>query len=358
MNIFFKVDASVEIGSGHVMRCLTLAAAFREKGAGVFFICRELPGNLCGHIEEKGFATFCLPYVNKGGALQAWLYARWLGVDLETDAKETAAILAKEKKADWLIIDHYAINKSWHTRMRPLTKRLMVIDDLVDRELDCDILLNQNLYDDMEERYKGKLPINCKRLFGPKYALLRSEFSDGRKKLKQKDGKIRRILVFYGGSDLTNETLKALRAVQSLNMPEVVVDVVIGKANPNNDEIRKRCHAMPNAAFYCQTDNMAELMSGADLAIGAGGSSSWERCSMGLPSIVTVIAENQAATAENLAKRGIVVNLGWHADVREVDIKNAVKALMGDRQKVLEMGKRALGLVDGDGALRVVKEMI
>ncbi|MBI5888760.1 MAG: UDP-2,4-diacetamido-2,4,6-trideoxy-beta-L-altropyranose hydrolase [Deltaproteobacteria bacterium] len=357
MKVIFRTDASVAIGSGHAMRCLTLAAALREKGAEVVFICRELKGNLCAFIEEKGYRVRRLP-VHSDSALQKGLYARWLGVDIETDAAETMAAIEKEGQVRWLVIDSYAIDKRWEARMRPFVSGIMVIDDLADREHDCDILLNQNLYDDMEERYAGKLPIHCKRLFGPEYALIRPEFRDARLKRGQRHGSIRRILVFYGGSDLTNETSKALRAIQSLNMPQVAVDVVVGKANPNREEIEKHAFALPNAAFYCQTDDMAELMSRADLALGAGGSSSWERCCMGLPAIVTVVAENQAAIAENLAKRGIVINLGWHADAKEADIQNAVKALMDDRQKVLEMGKRALGLVDGDGALRAVKEMI
>lgn len=355
MKVIFRTDASVAMGSGHAMRCLTLAGALREKGADVVFVCRELGGNLCAFMEEKGFGVrrLSLPTGPQGAAPQKGLYARWLGVDVETDAAETMAVIEKEGGARWLVVDSYALDKRWETRMRPLVSGIMAIDDLANREHDCDMLLDQNLYEGMDARYNGKVPVHCKKLLGPGFALLRPEFVSVVKNLRRGQGPVKRILVFYGGADPTDETSKALRAIQSLNMPQVAVDVVVGMANPNREEVEKYCHAMPNAAFYSQTDAMAELMARADIALGAGGSATWERCCMGLPSVVTVIAENQIEAVGCLEHRGVILNLGWHEAVKEDDIAGALRRLMNDAAQRKEMAQRCMALVDGMGAQRV-----
>lgn len=352
MKVIFRTDASVAMGSGHAMRCLTLASALREKGAEVVFVCRELPGNLCAFMEDKGFGVRRLPAPSVA-ALQKGLYARWLGVDVETDAAETMAVIVKEGQARWLIVDSYALDRTWEASLRPLVSGIMAIDDLANREHGCDILLDQNLYEGMDERYNGKVPIHCKRLLGPGFALLRPEFVSAVKKLRHGQGHVKRIFVFYGGADPTDETSKALRAIQSLNMPQAAVDVVVGKTNPNREEVEKRCHAMPNAAFYCQTDTMASLMARADIALGAGGSATWERCCMGIPSVVTIIAENQIEAASCLEHRGVIISLGWREDVKEDAIAGALGRLINDAAQRKEMSQRCMALVDGRGVERV-----
>lgn len=357
MKIIFRADASIAMGSGHAMRCLTLAGALREKGAEAVFICREHSGNISAFIEEKGFRVIRLA-LPAHTAPQDDQYARWLGVDIETDAAESIAAIEKEGRARWLVNDSYAIDKRWESRLRPHVDAIMAIDDLANREHDCDILLDQNLYDGMDERYNAKVPVHCKRLLGPGFALLRPDFVKAAKELKRGHGHVTRIFVFYGGADPMDETSKALRALQSLNMPEVAVDVVVGNANPNREEVERHCHALPNAAFYCQTDAMAVLMARADIAVGAGGSATWERCCMGVPSVVTVIADNQAEAAGCLERRGAVLNLGWHGAVKEDDIAGALRRLINDAAQRKEMSQRCMALVDGRGAQRVAGLLI
>lgn len=272
MNIAFRADASVQIGSGHVLRCLTLAESLCENGASVFFVSRDHSGNLCDFISEKGIKVFRLPAgrvapPSKGRMLT---HASWLGASLDEDADQTLQILKKQGAVDWLIVDCYALDERWERQMRRFARNVMVIDDIADRPHDCNLLLDQNLYDDMEHRYDALVPAGCRKLLGPRYALLRREFIEARRALRQRDGVVRRILVFFGGADATNETEKALRAFRLLERHDIRVDVVVGKANPHRERIETVCREQKNVRFFCNVDNMAQLMTAADLSLGGG----------------------------------------------------------------------------------------
>lgn len=356
MKVVIRADASAQIGSGHIMRCLTLANGLAGIGAEVSFICRELPGGLCDLVVAKGFKVCRMPYQKTRHKMTSGsrLYEEWLGVSKEKDAKETAGILAKGPRPDWLVIDHYSLDKSWEALMRPHVKKIMVIDDLTNRTHDCDLLLNQSIFKSCAYRYNGLIPQSCKKIIGPKYALLRPEFIAARKKLRTRDGRIRRIFVFFGGSDITNETMKALWAIRSLGVVEFSVDVVAGKANAHIKEIEGLCSTMSNTCFYAQTEDMAKLMAQADLAIGASGTTTWERCCLGLPSLVMTIAENQAEIAANLASQGAVVMLGKSCDVTEKNIANGIRRLLDNPEAVRAMSLKATKLVNGMGTRRLI----
>ncbi|MCL6479749.1 MAG: UDP-2,4-diacetamido-2,4,6-trideoxy-beta-L-altropyranose hydrolase [Peptococcaceae bacterium] len=345
MKVVFRADASVQIGTGHIMRCLTLADELRKKGAEIFFICRLLPGNLCGLIEQKGYLVHRLPYPEQSPN-SVTNHARREEVSWQTDAEETKTILAKEIGGiDWLVVDHYALDIRWETLMRPHAKKIMVIDDLADRPHDCDLLLDQNLYENMETRYQTLIPGHCLTLLGPGYVLLRPEFKKVRRNLRQRDGTVKRILIFFGGSDPTNETAKALKAVQLINRPEVIIDVVVGSTNLHKEEIQQLCSIRPNTSFYCQVENMAELMARADLAIGAGGTTTWERCFLGLPSITLIVAQNQADTTKTVAAKGAAWNLGWSGSVSLEILAEAIKMAMNDPVALKDMGLTAMRLM-------------
>ena len=329
----------MDIGTGHVMRCLTLADELRERGADVSFVCRKAPGNLIQHIEDKGYRVYPLP----------------LDIDLSVDRDLTQKILQKQTELiDWLIIDHYEIDASWEFYLRKYANKIMVIDDLANRKHDCDLLLDQNFYENFEIRYDELVPYNCRKLLGPKYALLRPEFAETLKNLKQRNCKVNKILISFGGNDPTDETTKSLKAIMSLNRPDIAVDVVVGSSNPHKEKIEHICSAMTNANFYCQIDNMAQLMADADLSIGASGATTWERCCLGLPSIVMTLAENQRELANHLGKKRIVMHLGWHKEVEESDINEAVKKLLHNPEKIKIMSEKSRALVDGEGIKRVM----
>lgn len=328
MNVVFRVDSSIYMGIGHLMRCLSLAGELRAKDILVKFICSNLPGNQAGILEKNGYTVHLLPYNAS-----------------QTEVQQTINTVEQEVcKVDWIIIDHYAIDEPWEKQLRPYIKRIMVIDDLANRRHDCDLLLDQNYYDNMKSRYEGLVSNHCRKLLGPKYALLRPEFLWERKNLRTRDGLIRRILIFYGGTDPGNETEKALKAIRKLNLPGVAIDVVVGSTNPNRVRIGELCSSIPGVSFYCQVDNMAQLTANADLALCAGGSATHERCMLGLPSIVTIIADNQLETTAVLDKAGAVRSIGLSRDVTVKKIADAVAEAIANPEAVRDIGKRALQL--------------
>lgn len=354
MNIHFRTDSSLRIGSDHVMRCLALADDLRQRGAVVAFICRNHPGNMIGLIESKGYPVKCLPqpeaeYVELSEEVA---HAPWLGVSWEQDAAETITALGSTQ-LDWLVIDSYAIDHRWEEKLRPYVNKIMVIDDLADRTHNCDLILDQNLYQTMETRYDKLVPSNCRKLFGPKYALLRPEFAAARKNLRQRDGVVKRILVFFGGVDSTNETEKTLRALAGISNRQFSVDVVVGGGNSRKGQIQKFCATHGGFHYHCQVDNMAELMTAADLALGAGGATTWERCSVGLPSFVTVLAENQQELVETGARQGLFFCLGSPATVSTEKIMDTIRIFFSSPECLQSYSTHVLATVDAKGTQRV-----
>jgi UDP-2,4-diacetamido-2,4,6-trideoxy-beta-L-altropyranose hydrolase len=354
--VVIRVDASIEMGMGHLMRCLSLAGALADDGAKVLFLLRSHAAGLKGLIESEGHAARLLPDPEPragAAATNGTAYASWLPTGWQEDAEQTLVAIGDMGTIDWLVVDHYSLDARWERMLRKQAPRILAIDDLADRDHDCDILLDQNLVQGMEERYRGRLPPTCKSLLGPRYALLRPEFAAQRKSLTARSGKVDRILVCYGGSDPGNETAKTLSAIKSLSLPSTAVDVVIGMSNPHADSISGLCRELPGAELHHGADNMAELMKRADLAIGAGGVMSWERCCLALPTIAVGIADNQTGALTALAAAGALVYLGSAASVTEDQMACSLDALLRDPARVWELGKRALALVDGEGVRRV-----
>jgi UDP-2,4-diacetamido-2,4,6-trideoxy-beta-L-altropyranose hydrolase len=363
MKTVFRADASTEIGTGHVMRCLTLAERLRTAGHVSHFICRDLPGNLVDFIEGCNFQVHLLPApapeVAGSAAAGAPPHAGWLGVSRDVDARDTAdALQWLGADIDWLVVDHYAIDALWETGLRPFATRIMAIDDVADRSHVCDLLLDQNLYREPELRYRGKVGGDCRLLLGPRYALLREEFSAGRRYPGKRTGSVGRILVFFGGADPENVTGKALDAIRSLQRADIQVDVIIGSSNPHREALERQCSHMENMTCYFQVTNMAEFMDKADLALGGGGTTTWERCAMALPAVVISLARNQQTIAEAVASTGAITYLGPSAEVAVEDIRDALAEICSHPEKLQEQGRISGRLVDGRGAERVVAEMV
>lgn len=348
MKFFFRVDASARMGTGHLMRCLTLAEALRERGVQTHFICREHAGNLIAMLQQNAMPISVLPAPAAGAVKYGENYAAWLGVTQAEDAEQTIEALCGEKP-DWLVVDHYGIGIEWERHLRPHIGKLMVIDDLANRNHDCNLLLDQNYSASGEQRYMGLVPPQCKILLGPGYALLKKDFKNIRKRLGSRPHELRKILVFFTAGDDQGETLKAMRGIELYGKAEGV-DVVTGRSNPNNAAIIKKCDAL-HWGYHCQIDYMPALIAQADLVIGAGGSSNWERCALGAPALVAILAENQILIAQALDNAGVVHNLGRCHDLQAEDYANALHSM--DRQQLASMSKKALELVDARGAERV-----
>lgn len=334
------------------MRCLTLANALRDKGAEIIFICRDHPGHLFELIKTLSHVLLQLP--PSGTLSEGYLaHAHFLGTTQEEDAQQTIEALKSIGRADWLIVDHYALDIAWETAMRRHVRRVMVIDDLADRNHDCEVLLDQNYYLRMEDRYEKYVAPHCKKLLGPQYALVRSEFKEARTHLKMRDGNVKRIFIFFGGSDATNETGKTLRAIQLVNKTDIAIDVVLGGANPHQSGISVLGAAMPQVRIFRQVNNMAELMANADLAIGAGGSTTWERCSLGLPTIAISVADNQVPIAEGVETAGAQIYLGLGEHITPEILAAKIAYILKRPQKLIFMSKAAMQLVDLNGCDRV-----
>ncbi|KFB74174.1 UDP-2,4-diacetamido-2,4,6-trideoxy-beta-L-altropyranose hydrolase [Candidatus Accumulibacter contiguus] len=315
--ISFRVDASLQIGTGHVMRCLTLADALRSAGAKCRFICREHPGHLLGLIRQRGHAAIALPGTAANASLASHghqfqlAHAAWLGAEWATDAGQTQAVW-HGLVTDWLIVDHYALDARWESALKAQYRKLMVIDDLADREHIADLLLDQNLVDGMENRYQGKVPGHCICLVGPQYALLRPEFSMLRPAslARRKTPALKRLLIFMGGSDPDNETGKVLDGVMLSRKPWEHIDVVVGESHSALQTLKDTLVNFPSATLHIQTPDMAKLMAAADLAVTAGGSVTWEKCILGLPSLVVILGENQRSVATMMHRQGAQRTLG------------------------------------------------
>lgn len=336
----FRVDSSFQIGSGHLMRCLTLAERWQDTSE-IFFISRDLPGNMTGLIEERGYNLLLLPNIEKDVSLTG--YEAWLTVKKSTDMEQCGSLLA-DLRPELLVVDHYALDEEWERAVRPLVKEIMVIDDLADRKHDCDILLDQNYSPDFLTRYNGLVPSDCRLLLGPRHVILRREFYE--QKPRKRDGTVKNILVFFGGSDLTDETMKSLLAIENLKRDDITVNVVVGSSNKNKEAVRLFCAERKQMNYFCQVNNMAELMQQADLALGAGGTTTWERCYLGLPTLLISIAENQEKSSMILGKKGIINYLGKSEDITADILSRELEKIIDKKDYLLLLQKRSLLLME------------
>lgn len=342
MKVAFRADASTTIGTGHLMRCLTLADALTRRGAECHFICRQDPGHLLELVAAQGHQVHALPAAS-GAADREW----------PADAAQTGRLL-RDLRPDWLIVDHYRLDWEWERQIGALAGALLAIDDLGRRHR-CQLLLDQNFGNPVHERYRESLDVGTELLLGPAFALLRPQFAALRPvALARREGVLTRVLVSMGGSDPGNETGKVLSALLDCGQG-LKVDVVIGASNPHAQAIAVACRKLPNASLHVQTPRMAELMVAADCAIGAGGSTTWERCCLGLPALVTVLAENQAAGVKSVADVGGHILMGREADVDVADYVTALGALAAPRLRA--MAAASAGICDGLGAERVVERL-
>ena len=350
MNIIFRVDASLQMGTGHVMRCLTLAQVLKDNGTDAEFICRKHEGDLIDKIRSSGFVVHELRVFEEIEFDNKLAHSHWLGATQQQDGDDCINIL-KAEKLDWLIVDHYALDEQWQKRLKPYYEKLMVIDDLADREHQCDLLLDQNLVVDMNSRYNHLVNNSCHRLLGPKFSLLQPIYG----KLHGSANKrmlIKRIIISFGGCDNHNLTELFIRALVNLNIVDIHVDVVLSKSSPNFKSVKNRVKGYLNIHLYSDLPSLAELMANSDLFIGASGATTWERLCLRLPSIVTTLAHNQEAVAHELHSKGLIHLIGSNQDVTIEKAEHAIRYIIEQYREscqMLEMHK----IIDGMGSIYV-----
>ena len=366
LDICFRVDAATWIGTGHVMRCLTLADALRAGGAQCLFICRAHPGHLAEQISARGHQVHLLPALQAAcssvapPAGAAVTHAHWLGVSVQQDSQETLAALAG-KRPDWLIVDHYALDAAWESALDGSCQKLMVIDDLADRSHVADMLLDQT-FSRTEADYNTLVSSGCKLLCGTDYALLRNDFVENRERSLARRRAcgfdVHRLLVNMGGVDAANVTGRVLESLRNIALSEDVhITVVMGPKAPWLEEVQTLAQLMPHRVeVKSNVSDMATLMAASDLAIGAAGATSWERCCLGLPTIMLVLAENQKLVAAGLSAAGAVRVVA--TDDHALDsLPGLLSELVAAPSALAQMSDRAAALVDGSGVGRVVDAM-
>ncbi len=342
MNILIRADAGIPIGSGHVMRCLALAHALREQGGNITFACRPHPGNLTDRIQQDGYRAITLPNVEAPGADPT----SWAGASSTQDAADVLATTKDLERPDWVIVDHYALDHTWEHAIRATGLRVLAIEDDATRLHDADLVLNQN-YD------AAANPGSHRSLLGPTYALLRPEFRDIRQHTRPRDGTVNRILISFGGIDEQGLTLRTLQALETTALRALHLDIVIGQAHPHLHEVQDFRSKTHTVALHIQTTTMHTLMQHADLAIGASGTTSWERFCLGTPSLVIAAAPNQEPTAEALARDNLIHYLGTANTTTLEQLASAISQLLAHPEELRRLSRAGMSIVDGEGAYRV-----
>lgn len=357
MKILFRTDASAEIGTGHVMRCSTLAEELHAQGAYVHFVCRRLPDTLQSMLLDKGFTVSLLDQIPESSEKDDALlpHSHWLDISQSEDASATLNVIQGDH-FDWTVVDHYALDKTWEAAIQPVTHKIMVIDDLADREHACNLLFDQNFHLDQHHRYQHLVPKDCRMLIGPEYALLRNEFKTCRTQAGIRSGSVKSILVFFGGVDQFDFTSKAVLALANIRDADLTVDVVIGAQHPAREALIASC-AAHGFNLHIQTSHMAELMLKADLSIGAGGGAVWERACLKLPTISIAIAEHQVSQLNDLSQTGMIYSFDSH-DVTSLKIQKHVEALIENQALRHLLSVNSAALVDGAGTTKVARILL
>lgn len=346
MRFAFRVDSSARIGTGHLVRCLTLAETLRSRGAEAIFLCRQLDGAATSRVENSGFEVRYLDdSLTEGYSSE------------HNDAIETLKLM-HECSLTRVIVDHYDLSIEWETIVAAMIEDLIVIDDFTHRQHQCDLLINQNLLLTQAQSYAGSLPDSTRALLGPRYALLQPDFAAIRSLRATEILDVKRIVVFMGGSDSENSTEIVLRHLINMGLDAIAIDVVIGSSNPHRSNILAAFQSHRSMTFHFDLPSLAPLLASSDLAIGAGGTSNWERMCLGVPSLVLVIAENQREICVELAQAGLIDYVGNFHQISEINFQNAVSKLIADRNRRSRYALQGQITVDGLGAKRVAEALL
>ena len=339
--LLIRADASVAIGTGHVMRCLALAESWQDAGGGVTFAMAEIPPSLRARLESERARIASLG--SASGTLP--------------DAGETAK-LARDLGARWVVVDGYAFHGEYHKSLKNAGLSVLCVDDHGHAgDYQADLVLDQNA-NASADLYASR-GANTRLLLGPRYALLRREFRSEAGRFQREIPQLAtRILVTMGGSDPRNLTVNVIEALILLDVADIEAAVVVGGTNPHADALRAAAaRSGRNINVLCDVEEMPKWLKWADVAVSAAGSTSWEICFLGLPAILIDFAANQTPLARELHRLGAALHLGSAQAAVPETIAAALKKLMTSRDERTSLSLRASALVDGLGAQRVVSAM-
>jgi UDP-2,4-diacetamido-2,4,6-trideoxy-beta-L-altropyranose hydrolase len=342
--LLIRADASTEIGTGHLMRCLALAQAWHAEGGRVTFLSRCDSPALRRRVRDEGARLVSLTGAHPNPA----------------DWQATSRFIGR-LKPDWVVLDGYHFDPEYQKAARAAGVRVLVMDDTAHLpEYHADILLNQNLG---AEKLYYHCDEDTRLLLGPRYVMLRTEFLKWRERRREIPQEARKVLVTMGGSDPDNVTLEVIHALERVPFKGLEVIVVLGASNPHRESLQAAVKSSKlmlhdhHVRIVRSPTNMPELMAWAELAVAAGGSTCWELAFMGVPCLVIVLAENQRLVAGHLDAAGVSVDLGWWSGLAGGSFARRVSSLLSDTAKLRDMRDKGRRLVDGKGSQRVVSAL-
>lgn len=338
--LIIRADASCEIGTGHVMRCLALGQAWQDRGGTVTVITASNSHDLAERVRAEGMDWVVISA--KSGS--------------DNDARFTGRH-AKNTGAVWVVVDGYHFSDSYLGIIKDSGIKILAIDDNGYKTLHhADIILNQNVYASCD-MYLNHKPTQTL-LLGTTYALIRREFLHKGRAVRQEPEIAKKILVTLGGSDPENATQKVIEAIRDITGPEGSTAVIItGYNNPHFDALVAATGNSLGIQLIRPTDDMSGLMAWSDMAVIAAGSTAWEMAFMGVPFLTLVIAENQMPVAEGLEKLGAAVNMGWSRLITPESLGSTIRTVMQSRDLRQALSDRVRMLVDGEGAARVIMHL-
>ena len=335
-SVVFRSEASPKIGAGHIMRCLSLADKLAEKDWICYFACSSSTVKTVSDLANSKHRTLELP--------------------LQSQNQPQYLMSLFPQGTELLVVDHYELDSNYESSCRPRASAILAIDDLANRTHDADILLDQTINRPKTD-YKNLTPNDCWILIGPEYALLREEFSKNRSPAlcarDRRPPKLDRILVSLGSQDLSDATSLVLNNIYSF-LDDVHVDVILSGTAPHLARVKELMKQFPSTRLFPDVNNMSALISKADLAIGAGGISSWERCCLGLPTVSITVSDNQALINKNLDDIGAVCHIGEYQKIDSEKLTNSIETFHVNPNKLTDMSRKARRVCDGLGANRLV----
>lgn len=357
MTVLFRTDASVEIGTGHLMRCLALAGAVKALGDDIVFVCREVPPPLADRIRSDGYdVKLLIPTETENtDKFGVHPYAHWLKASWYDDAIETMEI-AEETEASWVVVDHYGLDADWERMVANGKRKVAVLDDLADRQHAAALLVDPSLTPDRHDRYQGLMPAGAEMLLGPHYAALRQEFSGVAGRPTATTDEPMTFLIAFGGVDAAGMTRVAMDALASITRPGDHAHVVVGAAHGGQAAISARCREL-GWTCHINSNRMASLMAASDIAIGAGGSMVWERMAVGVPTIAIIVADNQQDQVDEAADRRLLIKMN-QADASVEMLAHTIQDFRQNVRAREAMAASCRRRVDGGGARRIARRIM
>jgi UDP-2,4-diacetamido-2,4,6-trideoxy-beta-L-altropyranose hydrolase len=362
LTIALRVDASPNLGSGHLVRCYSLAQALAAEGHRLIFICRCLPSQLQQLLQAQGFSVLLLPPETLSEPEKQAVSEPHAGVKFQQlDAEQTLILLKSiQPMLDWLIVDHYQLDAIWEMQIRPHCQHLLVIDDLANRRHDCDLILDQNPYRNLETRYDRLLPQHGQKLLGPTYLLLRPEFLQTPPVTIPPAKTVNRILVTMGGSDPKNMTAWVLRSLLLLEtIQPLEICLILGADFADRAAVEaiaqtSRYHSIKIASAVT---NMATWMNQSDLAIAAGGSTTYELAYLGIPALIITASPTQIEVAIEMDRLGINCYLGPFETISEEQFLASLTDRITNSHLRQAMSERGKIMFKPDGVKQVMIAM-